>query len=102
MEQREVEKRCGKEKLPGLSRGSNSPEGVAGVPHVHQCEVRQTEHIPPSQSGAGHPGGARAAAALGTRHVSGAGIDEAGPRHRSGSRPTDRQDRAVGRWRWVK
>lgn len=60
------------------------------------------EHIPPSQSGAGHPGGTRAAAALGTRHVSGAGIDEAGPRRRSGSRPTDRQDRAVGRWRWVK
>lgn len=92
----------GKEKLPGLSRSSKSPAGVAAMLQVYQGGVQQSGHIPPPQPGAGNPEGTGATPALGTRHVPRAGIDEASPRHSSGGGTPDSQDRDVGRRSWVK
>lgn len=56
----------------------------------------------PTMSRISYPGATGTTPALGTRHVPGVGIDEAGPSHSYGGGPPDRQGRDVGRWSWVK
>lgn len=81
------------------SAGAVNPQGQS---QGHQGGVQQAGHIPPPQLGAGYLGTTGTTPALGTRHVPGVGIGEAGPRHSYGDGPPDRQGRDVGRWIWVK
>lgn len=93
-----MEKTNGKEKLPGLRRSSKSPGAVSG-PSGWGPEGRAHPTTPKK---AGYPGATGMTPTLGTRHVPGVGIDEAGPSHSYGGGAPDRQGRDVGRWSWVK